>query len=109
MLGSVVGMALSTAIQFSVTRAAVPNDIPEGLRSSIIDGTWQRGDPGSDEWESDILDAKMKGIRAVFIMLVPLLGVCLLGCYFIPNKVLKGDQEPGNQARESARDDPISP
>jgi hypothetical protein len=93
MLGSVVGMALSTAVQYAVTAAAVPNDLPDGLRTQVIEGKWQRGDPDSDAWESDILDAKMAGIRAVFIMLVPLLGLCLLGCFFIPDKVLKGDRD----------------
>lgn len=91
MLGSVVGLAVSTAIQLAVTEANVPNSIPAGLRTEVINGMWQPGDQGSAEWESTILNAKMKGVRAVFIMLVPLVGICLLACWWIPDTVLEGD------------------
>lgn len=39
MLGSVVGIASSTAIQYSVTKTAVPDGMPSALRSKVIDGT----------------------------------------------------------------------
>ncbi|KAI0127597.1 major facilitator superfamily domain-containing protein [Xylariales sp. AK1849] len=107
MLGSVVGMASSTAILTAVTSAAVPDTLPAALRSQVIDGTWQRGEQDSEEFESIILDAKMKGIRAVFIMLVPLLGLYLLGCRFFPEIVLKGDQD-GSRSREGDQVDQSS-
>ncbi|KAF6844637.1 major facilitator superfamily transporter [Colletotrichum musicola] len=93
MLGSVVGMALATAVQNAVMRAALPSEMPELLRASVIGGTWERGhgEPGSDGWESMILDAKMKGVHMVFVMLVPLMSLCLAGCWFIPNIELEGD------------------
>lgn len=93
MLGSVVGMALATAVQNAVMRAALPSEMPELLRASVIGGSWERGDgdSGSDGWESIILDAKMKGVHMVFVMLVPLMSLCLAGCWFIPNIELEGD------------------
>lgn len=93
MLGSVFGMASSTAIKYAVTKAALPSGMPITLQSAVMDGTWDRGDPALAAWEPAILDAEMRGIRAVFIMLAPLVALCLLGCYFVPDTVLKGDEK----------------
>ena len=90
-LGSVVGMAISTAVQFAVMQSALPASLPSAVRAQVIDGSWEIGQLGSEAWESDILDAKMKGIRAVFTILVPLIGVCLVGGFFVPNTILKED------------------
>ncbi|KAF4304005.1 Major facilitator superfamily [Botryosphaeria dothidea] len=73
-LGSVVGVALSTAVQFAIMKSALPMKLPSIVREQVIDGSWQIGESGSEAWESDILDAKMKGIHAVFTMLVPMMG-----------------------------------
>ncbi|ETS85925.1 hypothetical protein PFICI_03950 [Pestalotiopsis fici W106-1] len=89
MLGSVIGMAVSTAVQSAVTIASVPEDVPPEFRSQVADGTWQQG----SGWDSQILDAKMKGVRAVFILLVPLMGICLLGCCLVPDRRLRGDEK----------------
>jgi hypothetical protein len=91
MLGSVVGMALSTVVQNTVTKSALPVDLPSSIREQVNSGSWERGQPGAGTWDTQILDAKMKGIRAVFSLLVPLVGLCLLGCLFIPNRELPGD------------------
>jgi hypothetical protein len=90
-LGSVVGMAVSTAVQFAVMSSARPQTLPSGLRAQVMDGSWQMGQPCSGAWESDILDAKMKRIRAIFTILVPLMGLCLVGGIFVPNAILKED------------------
>jgi hypothetical protein len=34
----------------------------------------------------------MKGIRAVFIIMVPLIAVCGVGCLFVPKVTLEGDE-----------------
>ncbi|EON98671.1 putative major facilitator superfamily transporter protein [Phaeoacremonium minimum UCRPA7] len=93
MLGSVFGMASSTAIKYAVTQAALPAGMPLTVQSKVLSGTWERGDPADLEWENEILDAEMRGIRAVFIMLAPLVAICLLGCYFVPDTVLNGDEK----------------
>ncbi|KAF7541725.1 hypothetical protein G7054_g374 [Neopestalotiopsis clavispora] len=97
MLGSVVGMAVSTAVQSAITIASVPKDVPAEIRSQVADGTWQRG----NGWDSQILDAKMKGVRAVFILLVPLMGVCLLGCCLVPDQRLRGDEKSAGPPKRS--------
>ncbi|KAI1135880.1 hypothetical protein F5Y05DRAFT_393683 [Hypoxylon sp. FL0543] len=53
-------------------------------------------------WESDILDAKLNGVHAVFIMTVPMMALCLLGCFFIPSIRLKGD--PKNTDNEEKKE-----
>ncbi|KAH8651310.1 major facilitator superfamily domain-containing protein [Xylariales sp. PMI_506] len=93
MLGAVAGMASCTAIQSAVMEAALPAALPSSIRDQVVSGTWERGQSGSASWDSDILDAKMKAIRVIFIVLVPLVATCLLGCYFIPNEVLPGDSK----------------
>ncbi|KAI1848067.1 hypothetical protein JX266_006180 [Neoarthrinium moseri] len=100
MLGSVFGMASSTAIKYAVTKAALPTSMPLALQAVVVDGTWVRGDPAFVEWEAAVLDAEMRGILAVFIMMAPLIGACLLGCYFIPDSILKGD-EKGQRPQDS--------
>jgi hypothetical protein len=91
MLGSVIGMAVSTAVQFAVMKSTLPDTLPSALRMQVLNGSWQIGDPSSKPWESDILNAKMKGIHAVFAMLLPLMGMCLVGSIWIPNTILKED------------------
>ncbi|KAI2741843.1 hypothetical protein DTO013E5_5265 [Penicillium roqueforti] len=103
MLGSVVGMALSTAIQSTVMKAALPVDLPASIREQVDSGSWERGQPDTVGWDSQILDAKMKGVRAVFIMLVPLVGLCFLGCFFIPNRELPGDPKRSENGEASLR------
>jgi len=77
MLGAVTGLAVSTAVQFAVTQSALPGD---GDALSSGTGT------------SDALaDAKMKGVRAVFVIMVPLIALCGVSCFFVPNIVLEGD------------------
>ncbi|KAI1336179.1 major facilitator superfamily-domain-containing protein [Xylariaceae sp. FL0016] len=105
MLGSVAGLAVSTAIQHAVTESNLPDSMPKSLRESVVTGVWQAGDPGSDEWKPLILDAKMKGIRSVFIVMVPLVGVCLLGCYLVPDTALEGDQEKHDDGQGRDRQD----
>lgn len=104
-LGSVVGVALSTAVQFAVMKSALPMKLPSTVREQVIDGSWQIGESGSEAWESDILDAKMKGIHAVFTILVPMMGICLIGCFFIPDTMLRGD-ERDSRTREGTQTSP---
>ncbi|KAJ9154906.1 Major facilitator superfamily [Pleurostoma richardsiae] len=106
-LGAVAGVAMSTAIQFAVMKSSLPSTLPSGIRGQLMDGSWEIGEPGSEAWESQILDAKMKGIRAVFILMAPLIGLCLLGCVYIPNTVLKGDDtDNGTSSRDRSAEAP---
>ncbi|KKY13852.1 putative c6 transcription [Diplodia seriata] len=66
-LGSVVGVALATAVQFAVMRGALPDALPRAAREGVLDGSWQAPAPsggggGDADWVVDaVLDAKMKG------------------------------------------------
>ncbi|OTA57961.1 MFS general substrate transporter [Hypoxylon sp. EC38] len=91
MLGSVFGLAIATTVQFQFMKLGLSDTVPPALRSRVIEGLWQRGEPGSEMWESAILDAKLNGVHAVFIMTVPMMALCLLSCFFIPNIRLNGD------------------
>ncbi|OIW28586.1 MFS general substrate transporter [Coniochaeta ligniaria NRRL 30616] len=94
-LGSAVGVAVSTAVQFAVTTASLPRGLPASIGSTVRDGTWKVGDAPS--WDDAILDAKLKGIHSVFVLFVPLIGLCLLGCAWIRDTTLLGDDDKGNQ------------
>lgn len=90
-LGGVVGVAVSTAAQYAVTDNALQRTVPDSLRARVMDGTWRINEEGTEAYESDILDARMKGFQIVFIILVPLMGLCLLASLFIADLELKGD------------------
>lgn len=98
-LGSAVGVAVATAVQFTVTIASLPADLPPGITSAVRGGTWQIGD--TPAWDDAILDAKMKGIHSVFVVFVPLIALCLVGCIWIKGIPLLGDDESGGKKFES--------
>lgn len=92
-LGGVAGVAVSTALQYGVTEAAVRARIPAELVPAVMDGRWRPGDQATAGQDADILDARMKGFQAVFAMLVPLMALCLLGSFLVSDEILKGDEK----------------
>lgn len=50
-----------------------------------------------------LADAKMKGVRAVFIIMVPLIALCGVGCFFVPNITLEGDERRAVEREEAQR------
>ncbi|KAI2465806.1 MFS general substrate transporter [Annulohypoxylon bovei var. microspora] len=100
MLGSVFGLAIATTVQFQFTKSGLSDAIPEDVRHRVTEGLWRRGEPESAAWESQILDAKLEGAHAVFVMMVPMMAVCLLGCLLIPNVRLKGDPKTDDEKKQ---------
>ncbi|KID83331.1 hypothetical protein MGU_09422 [Metarhizium guizhouense ARSEF 977] len=103
-LGSVVGVAASTSTYYAVLDKALWHTVPDSLRVRVLDGTWRIGEKSTEQFESDILDARMEGFRAVFITLVPLMVLCLLASLFVADVILKGDagkEESKGQDEES--------
>ena len=92
-LGGVAGVAVSTALQYAVTEAALRSQIPADLVPVVLEGRWRLGDPTKAVQDAAILDARMKGFQAVFAMLVPLMAICLLGSFFVFDEILKGDEK----------------
>ncbi|KAI1214425.1 MFS general substrate transporter [Annulohypoxylon truncatum] len=97
MLGSVFSLAIATTVQYQFMKSGLSDTIPSDIRSRVIEGLWRKGEPESEMWESLILDAKFRGVHAVFVMMVPMMAVCLLGCLFIPNVRLKGDPKVNDE------------
>ena len=71
-----------------------------------MDGSWKIGEADTLEFQSIILDAKMKGFQVIFIILVPLMGLCLLGSFFVTDIVLKGDAKKNDKEMEGQRIQP---
>jgi hypothetical protein len=89
MLGAVTGLAVSTAVQFAVTQSALPDN-----SGAPVPGT---------ETSDALANAKMEGVRAVFIIMVPLIALCGVGCFFVPNIVLEGDERQIVEREEAQR------
>ncbi|KJK80990.1 hypothetical protein H634G_03523 [Metarhizium anisopliae BRIP 53293] len=107
-LGSVFGVAVSTSAYYAVLDKALRRSVPDSLRARVLNGTWRIGETDTERFESDILNARMQGFRVVFIILVPLMAVCLLASFFVADVVLTGDaekQEPKDTDEESPSDD----
>ncbi|KAJ6014137.1 Major facilitator superfamily domain general substrate transporter [Penicillium herquei] len=84
-LGSVFGIAISTAAQRAVVKSylKISGDKQDHM------GT---GDVSSLE-HSQILDAKMAGFRVVFISLVPLICLCFIGNFWVNDVTLSDDKK----------------
>ncbi|OAL24983.1 hypothetical protein AYO20_10586 [Fonsecaea nubica] len=98
-LGSAVGVAVSTAIQYSVTISSLPADLPTDVSSAVKAGTWMVDGP-TPAWDNAVLVAKMRGINRVFITFLPLIGLCLLGCLWIRDIPLRGDDDEDKQTNQ---------
>ena len=92
-LGGVAGVAVSTAMQYGITKEAMRAHVPAELVPAVMDGRW-RPDDLSTAVQDAILDARMKGFQAVFAMLVPLIALCLLGSFFVSDKKLENRPTP---------------
>jgi MFS family permease len=92
-LGGVTGVAVSTAVQYGITEAAMRARVSEELTRTVMDGRWRAGAPATIGHDTAILDARMKGFQAVFALLVPLITLCLVGSFFVSDKVLEGDKK----------------
>ena len=73
---------------------SLAKSVPDWVRHDVLDGTWRIGDSDTSEYEWNILDARMKGFRAVFIMSVPLMAVCLTASLLLADVIIKGDDVP---------------
>lgn len=92
-LGGVAGVAVSTAVQYGVTEAAMRARVSEEPTRTVMDGRWRAGAPATVGHDTAILDARMKGFQVVFALLVPLITLCLVGSFFVSDKVLEGDKK----------------
>ncbi len=86
--GGAFGLAASAAVLQAALRASLPLDY-----SYLADNTYSlpkmQDSPGFDA----VLDAYMTASRAVFILQVPLVSLCLLGCLFIKDRGLEPPED----------------
>lgn len=100
-LGGAVGLALSSAV-FSNTLKKNISGLSEDLRKMILASILKVPDLSNVDLGSKekVLDGYMAASRAVFIVWVPLIGVCLLLTFFIKDKGLQREEEKVEEAAE---------
>lgn len=93
-LGGAVGLALSSAV-FSNALKKKTGTLPEALRKQILASILKVPDlTNVDEAvKESVLDAYMGASRAVFIVWVPLIGVCLLLTFLVKDRGLQRKEE----------------
>ncbi|KAH7009607.1 major facilitator superfamily domain-containing protein [Ilyonectria destructans] len=93
--GGACGLAVSAAVLQAVLRANLPPKY-----AYLADETYAVPRLSGDD-KDGVLDAYMAASRAVFILQIPLIGLCLLGCVFIKDNGLEAiDERPNPDAVE---------
>jgi hypothetical protein len=88
--GGAVGLAVSAAILQAVLKANLPPNYRYLAHSTYAIPA--RSSVSAADWEL-IVNAYMKGSHAVFILQLPLVGMCLLGCIFVRDRGLERPKE----------------
>lgn len=91
-LGGAVGLAVSAAVLQASLKKALPAEFA-GLATSTYSVPDFDALRASSEQIQDILQAYAHASRAVFIMNVPFIGLCLLGCLLIKDRGLQRPNE----------------
>jgi MFS family permease len=100
--GGACGLSVSAAVLQATLKANLPAEY-----SYLAQDTYSlpkiQG-PGFDV----VLDAYMAASRAVFILQVPLIGLCFLGCIFVKDRGLQSvEDEPQAKSDRSSVDEPM--
>ncbi|KXG54659.1 Major facilitator superfamily domain, general substrate transporter [Penicillium griseofulvum] len=90
-IGGSCGLAISAAILQATLRSNLPTKFAYLAESSY--SLPSRANLSTDEWAS-ILLSYSKASHAVFILQVPLIGVCFLACMFVRDRGLERPKEP---------------
>lgn len=90
-LGSAIGVAVSTSVQYGVMKLTLPSQLPQDIRAQVLVGSWKADEFRHSQWTDGILESKMRGTQVVFITFVPLMALCLLGCVFVREVILLDD------------------
>ena len=93
-----LGGACNLAISAALLQATLKSNLPPGYEY-LSDSTYSLPSKSSvptAEW-SRILDAYAKASRSVFILQVPLIGVCFIACLLIRDRGLEPPSGPGDE------------
>ncbi|KAE8138310.1 major facilitator superfamily domain-containing protein [Aspergillus pseudotamarii] len=96
-LGGACGLAVSAAILQAVLKSNLPEKY-QNLAHSTYSLPSRSGVADAD-WEQ-ITTAYAKASRGVFILQVPLIGICFLACFFIKDRGLERPKDPGEEEAE---------
>ncbi|GAA5994953.1 uncharacterized protein JCM10292_004450 [Rhodotorula paludigena] len=110
-LGGAIGLAVSNTLLNNVFLKDLPASIPASVRQQL-QAEFVLSPSMSAEVQGQILDAYMAGMRDVFIFFTPVVGVCLVVCFFIkdlPLTVPAAPQDAAVSSSESAEDEKDSP
>lgn len=117
-LGNSVGVAISSLIYTNtlVKNTNMEKSLPQYLKTIIIDNAYAKPDLALFNSQQKIVLRKllMKSMRNIFIMWIPLIGVCLLFSFFIKDHRLKLDEVSGEQSdinieeRSSSKKEPVT-
>ncbi|KAK1141476.1 hypothetical protein N8T08_009016 [Aspergillus melleus] len=100
-LGGACGLAVSAAL----LQATLKSNLPSGFEH-LAHSTYSlpaRAGVSDADW-SQILNAYAKASRSVFILQVPLIGVCFVACLLIRDRGLERPKEPGEEEEEKKKD-----
>ncbi|KAJ6014958.1 C6 transcription factor [Penicillium herquei] len=106
-MGGSVGLAVSAALLQATLKSSLPSNLSYLTESSY--SLPSESSVSAAEW-SEILNSYSKASHSVFILQVPLIGLCFLACLLIRDRGLERPKEPEEieeekrKAEEAARD-----
>lgn len=99
-----LGGACNLAISAALLQATLKSNLPPGYQH-LSNSTYSlpsKSSVPSDKW-AQILGAYAKASRSVFILQVPLIGVCFIGCLLIRDRGLESPSGPGDEEKGGTR------
>lgn len=83
-MGGTLGLTVSGTILNNVLQARLRGVVPPGIANQLASSTHSLDALGlSDVQKSAVLDAYMSGIRIIFIVYAPMIGICALGALLV--------------------------
>ncbi|KAH9900529.1 major facilitator superfamily domain-containing protein [Xylariomycetidae sp. FL2044] len=98
------GGACGLAVSAAVLQAALRSNLPPDYRY-LADNTYALPQVHGPDFDA-VLDAYMAASRAVFILQVPLIGACLLGCVFVRDRGLEPVEDQVEQEKNAEAEPP---
>lgn len=105
-LGGSVGLALSSAVFSNVLTKQLDSlsvPLPSGFKSQILASILRVPDLSTltTAQRNEVLDAYMTASHGVFTIWVPIMGACLLLCFFVKDRGLKRPEEVEKEKMEA--------
>ncbi|GAA5850102.1 hypothetical protein JCM8547_001011 [Rhodosporidiobolus lusitaniae] len=105
-LGGAVGLAVANTLLNNIFDKDLPAEVPATLRKQL-QTEFIIPDSISQQMRDGILDAYMKGMRAIFIFYVPLVVLCFLSCFLIKDIPLEAPAPAKPAVPSSSSEDKV--